>query len=261
MGLFSRNFDRPGPGIPKDAPRKKGFARFFEVLGRDFGNLFKANLICAVAFAPGLFFVTFGVLAYSMPVTLLAGLLGGMLAGPFYAGLHDTTLRALRDEPGYWWHVYKRALARNWKASLAPGALLGLLVSSQVFALGFVLMGGAKLSILSAALLGLNMLLTSMAMPFLFGQLVMLDLGFGQLLKNSLLLALSNAPKALLMGIIQVVFWGAMILFMPLSNLVGILFAFAFMVLVTQMIAYPVMDKVFDLESKFNELREKQMED
>ena len=27
MGLFTRNFDKPGPGVSPDAPRKKGAAR------------------------------------------------------------------------------------------------------------------------------------------------------------------------------------------------------------------------------------------
>lgn len=35
MGLFNFHFDRPGPGVSPDAPRKKGPARFFEILGRD----------------------------------------------------------------------------------------------------------------------------------------------------------------------------------------------------------------------------------
>ena len=43
MGFFNRNFDRPGPGVAKDAPRKKGAARWFEILGRDLGSFFKAR--------------------------------------------------------------------------------------------------------------------------------------------------------------------------------------------------------------------------
>ena len=33
MGLFTRNFDKPGPGVSPDAPAKKGAARFFEIFG------------------------------------------------------------------------------------------------------------------------------------------------------------------------------------------------------------------------------------
>ena len=261
MGFFNRNFDRPGPGVPKNAPRKKGAGRFFEVLGRDMGSLFKAKLLCALGFAPGAFFVGFGVMAHSLPITVLAGLLGGVLAGPCYAGLHDTVLRALRDEPGFWWHTYKRAFKSNWKASLVPGALLGILVSSQIFTAMFVLATGAGVSVVSAGLLGLNIALTGMCFPFLFGQLVLMDMPFAGLLKNSLFFGLGNAPRALLMALVQTVYWVAVILFLPISLLWCALFGFALMVLITEMIAYPVMDKTFDLEKQFQEKREKDLED
>lgn len=261
MGLFSRNFDRPGPGVPKDAPRKKGPARFFEILGRDMGSLFKANLLCALAFAPGVFFAGFGIVSRSLIVTVLSGVLGGMLAGPFYAGLHDTALRALRDEPGFWWHTYKRAFKNNWKGSLAPGALLGLLVTSQVFTISFVLTADTKINAISAGLLGLNVLLTGMCMPFLFGQLVLMDMRFPLLLKNSLLIALANAPKSLLIALVQAVYWGLIILLLPVSSLWAVLFGFALMVLITQMVAYGVMDKTFELEKRFMEKRENQLQE
>ena len=38
MGLFHQNFDKPGPGVSPNAPRKKGAARYFEVLARDFST-------------------------------------------------------------------------------------------------------------------------------------------------------------------------------------------------------------------------------
>ena len=45
MGLFTRNFDKPGPGVSPDAPRKKGAARFFEILGRDFSTIWLAGIL------------------------------------------------------------------------------------------------------------------------------------------------------------------------------------------------------------------------
>ena len=48
MGLFTRNFDKPGPGVSPDAPRKKGAARFFEGYvaqkpGRFYGQALRPN--------------------------------------------------------------------------------------------------------------------------------------------------------------------------------------------------------------------------
>lgn len=44
MGLFF-NYDKPGPGVDKNAPKKKGVALFFELLGRNLRKLLLANII------------------------------------------------------------------------------------------------------------------------------------------------------------------------------------------------------------------------
>jgi len=44
MGLFF-NYDRPGPGVDKNAPKKKGVALFFELLGRNLSKLILANML------------------------------------------------------------------------------------------------------------------------------------------------------------------------------------------------------------------------
>ena len=153
MGFFNRNFDRPGPGVAKDAPRKTGAARFFEVLGRDYGSFFKASLLCILGYLPWTLLVGIGVLGQNMIFTLVGGLVGGVIAGPALAGMHDTVLRSLRDEPGYWWHVYKRAFKNNWRASMAPGALLGVLTAGQLFMFWCLTIGLVSLDLVSTALL------------------------------------------------------------------------------------------------------------
>ena len=52
MGLFHQNFDKPGPGVSPDAPRKKGAARFFEILGRDFSTIWMAGLLALISSLP-----------------------------------------------------------------------------------------------------------------------------------------------------------------------------------------------------------------
>lgn len=52
MGLFTRNFDKPGPGVSPDAPRKKGAARFFEILGRDFSTIWLAGILAMLGGLP-----------------------------------------------------------------------------------------------------------------------------------------------------------------------------------------------------------------
>ena len=51
MGLFGSNYERAGSGIAKNAPKKKGFFRFFEIFGRKFWKLFELNLLYFLSFS------------------------------------------------------------------------------------------------------------------------------------------------------------------------------------------------------------------
>ena len=104
MSLFpSANDFKAGPGVEKDAPRKTGVGRFFELVGRDMSSMFLANLLTCLGFLPVICLVYIGFLMNSLPVMLVSAAVGGILAGPALAGMYDTVLRALRDEAGYWW--------------------------------------------------------------------------------------------------------------------------------------------------------------
>jgi hypothetical protein len=125
MGLFpSANDFKAGKGVEKDAPRKTGIGRFFELVGRDMNGMFLANLLTCIGFAPVICLVYIGFLQNSLPVMLGSAAVGGLLAGPALAGMYDTVLRALRDEAGYWWVTYRKAFKRNFKASRPPTAAL-----------------------------------------------------------------------------------------------------------------------------------------
>ena len=53
MGLFpSANDFKAGKGVEKDAPRKTGLGRFFELVGRDMNGMFLANLLTCIGFLP-----------------------------------------------------------------------------------------------------------------------------------------------------------------------------------------------------------------
>ena len=138
MGLFpSANDFKAGKGVEKNAPRKTGIGRFFELVGRDMNGMFLANLLTCIGFAPVICLVYIGFLQNSLPVMLGSAAVGGLLAGPALAGMYDTVLRALRDEAGYWWVTYRKAFKRNFKASLVPGVLYTVVVTLQIFLVYF----------------------------------------------------------------------------------------------------------------------------
>ena len=69
MGLFF-NYDRPGPGVDKNAPKKKGVALFFELLGRNLSKLILANMLYFAVSIPVIilfYFISLMILGNVMP--------------------------------------------------------------------------------------------------------------------------------------------------------------------------------------------------
>ncbi len=117
---FFPDFDREGPD--GDLPRKTGLPRFWEVLSRDFGDIFRAGLLALLGGVPFLVGLAFSLTSHVLLFAPVCGFVGGAVAGPQLCGLADTILRGLRDEPGFWWHTYRRA----WKRSAKDALLLFL---------------------------------------------------------------------------------------------------------------------------------------
>ena len=121
MGLFFPE----DPGFDENQ-RQTGFYRYRQLLSLRFGRWWRTNLLTLAGFAPLASGIFYAVASNSLLVLLPCSILGGMIAGPFLAGMYDAILRGLRDDPLPWWNSCKRAWKQNWKSSLIPGALLGL---------------------------------------------------------------------------------------------------------------------------------------
>lgn len=179
----------------RDLPKKQGLARVLELLGRDFWKYFRAGFLAVVEALPFLVGTAFALYAHVLLFAPLAGIVGGAIAGPGLCALADTILRGLRDEPGFWWHLYKRAWKRNAKASLLPGAVGGGLLATQIFLLFHA--GALGLSTAMGAALVAGVLVVLGVSLYLWPQLALMELSFPQLLKNSGLLFLGQLPRSL----------------------------------------------------------------
>lgn len=213
---FLPNYDREGPGVAPDTPRKTGWPRFWETLSRDFWDVFRAGFLALAGCLPFLVGTAFSLYSHVLLFAPVCGLLGGAVAGPELCALADTILRGLRDEPGFWWHTYKRVWKRNAKASLLPGAVGGLLMSMQVFLLFHA--GALHLSIAAGAGLAAGLLLVLAVSLYLWPQLALMDLPFFPLLKNAGLLFLGQLPRSIAALAILAGYLGLMLRFFPLST-------------------------------------------
>ena len=220
MGLFfsSDRFTRPGPGVRPDAPRKKGVARLAEIMGRDMWNFFRAGFLAFLGCLPFIIGMFFAVETHALLFMLLAGIIGGLIAGPELSAMADTVLRSLRDEPGYWWETYRRVWKRNARESLVPGMLTGLVLSMQIFTLFH--MSVISAGIVTWVLLILSFVVTLGLESYIWPQIALLDLPLYGILKNSLLLFLGYLPRSLGAIAIKAVYWGAILLFFPLTTII-----------------------------------------
>ena len=227
MGLFpSANDFKEGKGVEKDAPRKTGVGRFFELVGRDMNSMFLANLLTCLGFAPVICLVYIGFLANSLPVMLISAVAGGILAGPALAGMYDTVLRALRDEAGYWWVTYRKAFKRNFKASIAPGIFYCVVVTLQIFLVYFcfnMLSQGVNVGVPLWVATVLNLVIFQMLFAYMWPQIVLLD--------------------------------------QPLGLLLMLVFGFWFVTEVSCQIVYGDIDRVFHIEENIRKMRDAELEE
>ena len=260
MGLFpSANDFKAGKGVEKDAPRKTGVGRFFELVGRDMNSMFLANLLTCLGFVPVISLVYIGFLMNNLPVMLISAAVGGILAGPVLAGMYDTVL----DEAGYWWVTYRKAFKRNFKASILPGVLYCVVVTLQIFLVYFcfnMLYHGTNVGVPLWVATVLNLLIFQMLFAYMWPQIALLDQPLSLTLKNSINCMIAFLPHALAASIVQILFWGVVILCMPLGLLLMLIFGFWFVTEVSCQIIYGDIEKVFHIEESIRKMKDAELE-
>lgn len=262
MGFFSNMYTKEGPGVPKNAPKKKGIARYFEIFMRDMGALWKANFLTLLCFVPSLLAVSVGVLFKEyLGIVLIAAIvymLGSLLVGPALVALHAVVIKAIRDEPCYTWHEYKRAWKANAKQALPVGLIMMVSLALETFSVNFFFFGETS-NLVMLALVFFGILLVLTCSTFVYMQILYIDLPLVKMLKNSILILFGCAKRSLPAGIISFIFFLAgtcvfsAILTVPLA-LLGIP---VYIMLVIDMWAWPVMDTLFKITEQETERKEK----
>lgn len=106
MNWLRARFQREGPGIPKDAPKKRALALFAQIIVREAWDLFKLNLMIVV---------------FSLPLITIPAT---------HAAATRICISMVRDENTYLWRDFWQAFCRYFKAATAWGlvsaAVLGL---------------------------------------------------------------------------------------------------------------------------------------
>lgn len=253
MGIFGSDYESAGVGIPKNAPKKKGIFRFFELLFRKFWKLIQVNLLYSVFFIPlllaGYAFlnVTNGKVAAIMIVFCLA--VFAAVIGPATAGMMKILRNYTLEKHSFILTDFKNAFSSNYKKSFVFG-LIDILVTVSITAAVYVypqLADAYGQGLMALFVISLSVGLVVIMMNFYaFLMIVATDLSFKNILKNSFVLACVALKKNLLTLLISLLIAGVFVALILLNTYTIFILPFvpaAFIAFVICFNSYPVIQK------------------
>ena len=207
--MFGNN--NTGVGIPKNAPKKKGILRFFEIFFRKFWKLIEVNILYSLFFIPVVLALYAVIRVSSATVTTLmlaVCLIAFVLTiGPATSGM----FKILRN-----FTVEKHAfILTDFKKSLAMGVidiLFFAIISTAMYV--YVKMAretGNNLLLILFVICASMALIAVMMNFYTFLMIISTDVSFKNILKNSLVLSLVALKKNLLTLLITLLITGVFI--------------------------------------------------
>lgn len=180
---------------------------------------------------------------------LLFGLVLGIPAGGLMTAGSRLLSAMVRDDPGFFWHDLNKAFRSGFRQSLGFGLLytllMGLYLPFLFLALG---QGSGVLPFYVGSLLIFHMIF-----PYYFLQAAYLDLGPMGLLKNSLMLALSQLPRTLASAFCLLLGWFAGVYWFPFSVLPYLVLGYWLPTLISTLLLWPGVDRVFGIQAVLEE--------
>jgi uncharacterized membrane protein YesL len=246
---FLNNYEKPGPGVRKDAPKQKAVPRFFSIFQRKFFDLCKLNLLFCIPFAAAVA-IFFG-LNYLIPYPII-DLIPVIFLFPFIGGLTYVTRNYAREEHAFIYSDFKDAVKNNWVPLLLDGALCYVFGVLMSIAMPFYWSASSGNALMAVAL-GICIVVTLL---FLFSQyyvplmIVTFDLKLRQILKNAFIFVFlgfgRNFLITFLLAIIGFLLWIALydvsiITIIMFFFLIFLMFAYCSYLICFA--AYPLVDK------------------
>jgi len=210
FGLF--DYNKPGPGVPRDAPPKSPFIVFFEILQRKFWNFVKVNLMFLIFNIPAIIFGMF-VLTFFFPnilpdalkdsETLLSDVMLKFIfltlmmcipmvtTGPAQAGFTYIMRNYAREEHAFIWSDFKETAIKNMKQSLIISTINSLLTFIMLFSIRAYMILGSGNFIMTAgsAIMVVLFIIFAIMNMYIYPIMITFDLKIKQIYKNALIFA------------------------------------------------------------------------
>ena len=231
FGLF--NYEKEGPGISKNAPKKKTFLIFFETFFRNFWKFMPINLVYSLI---------------SVPV-----ITGGFAS----VGITHVARNTARDKHSFGLSDFFDTVKKNWKQALAAGIINTIVYILLIFDI-FFFYNNQENGMIYTIGLGIMMSITIIFLMmnfYLWTMMITFKFNLKQLYKNSFKFVIINIKKNLLCGFclllayglyiaIAVLFFKYIIFVLSIEILDYILTFPAFRFLLIQYFTFPCIKKV-----------------
>lgn len=239
MGFF--NFDKPGPGINPDAPKKKGIFLYFELLKRNFGLMLKTNILYVLSSLPMVLVCLFGGMYFSIwlsniftivdPVrkTQLAFFLAFLFmvfigSGPASASLAYFYRSILREEHVFVFSDFWGNIKKNFRQGIVVGIINPIINLATIFCTLFYglqyILTGQLIWFLAMLIVGIFCLILAMSGFYIYQLMITFENSIPELYKNAFILALIKAPQNLsLMLIIAVISYIVFFMLTPVASI------------------------------------------
>ncbi len=242
---------------PKDpsydlSVRQTGFYRYRQLLSLYGVHWFKVGLFTVLGALPLAAGVAYAILSSSLLVLLPASLLGGAILGPFLAGMFDAILRGMRDDPNNWWANYRKSWRQNGRASLLPGALLGLMLGVFAFMAYLFWVSSAAPTPGTVALYLFALLLLTILNTLYWPQLVLFEQTAVNRLRNIILFTAKYLWRVLGAALVQLLYFAILILFAPWTLVLIPLLGVWYILFLSQFMLYDRLNAELRIEEQFN---------
>lgn len=194
FGLF--NYEKEGPGISKDAPKKKTFIVFFETFFRNFWKFITINLVYFVISIP---LITNGLAS---------------------AGLTNVTRNIARDKHSFGLSDFFETVKKNWKQSLIVSIINTVITAVLIFAISFYYNNSNGIINTIGLSVSFCIALIFLMMNFyIWTMIITFKLSIKQIYRNSFKFVFINMKMNLLCGIVLLLVYAVYIaIFLLIPN-------------------------------------------
>lgn len=239
MGLFSFNYSKPGPGVEKDAPKKKGIFLYFELYFRKFWKMIQANLLYFACSIPML--IVFFLFYWIFLMPYLSAPIQEMVVGAATETMDEATLSATylymfgtvfsvmmlilwgsgpasapyayimrcftREEHAWLWSDFKDKFKENFKQAIVVSLIdiVVLFLATTAIRFYFVMYrdSHSALYLVLCSLVCIISLLYTFMHYYIYQLMVTFESTLRQLYRNAFILAIGFFPMNLLLTVIS----------------------------------------------------------